>query len=49
MKKIDTPLESKQAKENWSSLRVQNISPYGHSFLMGKIAKFHSEQTMLNV
>jgi hypothetical protein len=39
MKKIDTPLESKQAKENWSSLRVQNISPYGSLTLDGTDCK----------
>jgi hypothetical protein len=35
MKKIGAPLEFKQAKENWSSLRVQNISPYGSLTLEG--------------
>jgi hypothetical protein len=29
MQKIGALLEFKQAKGNWSSLRVQNISPYG--------------------
>jgi hypothetical protein len=35
MQKIGAPLEFKQAKENWSSLKVQNISPYGSLTLDG--------------
>jgi hypothetical protein len=41
MQKIGAPLEFKQAKENWSSLRVQSISPYGLLTLNGQIAKCH--------
>jgi hypothetical protein len=49
LQKIGVPWEFKQAEKNWLSLRVQNIPSCGSLILNGKIAKCHSEQTMLIV